>query len=92
MSQVDWVGEQPRKPFKDIRNQRDSTAEEKAKLLLALGELINTIPPKIKGGGPVNDVREWKRVRGECAKVAGNARASVPDITAAISNMRRVCG
>lgn len=34
----------PRAIFKDIRNQRPSTAEEKAALCLTLGELCRKVP------------------------------------------------
>jgi hypothetical protein len=90
MKQIDWVneGQEPRKPFKDIRNQRDSVAEEKARLLLELGELINKAPPKLMTGGTVKEVREWKAAREAAAKVAGNRRSSVMEIGYQIKNMR----
>lgn len=36
MKQIDWVGGLESKPFKDIGNQRNSTAEEKTVLLKVL--------------------------------------------------------
>ena len=89
MQQLDWVGEPQRKPFKDIRNTRESSAEEKARLALELGSMCNTCPAAIKNGGTINQVREWKRDREAAMKVAGNKRASIHDLTAAINSMRR---
>ena len=51
MNQEDWIGSPEPRPFKDIRNQRDSVASQKATLLLRLGELINRIPQNIRDGG-----------------------------------------
>ncbi len=79
MSQIDWIGrEESPRLFSDIGNQRPSTAEQKAEALLRLGRLINRIPPVVANGGSVDQVRAWKRVRGECAKVAGNQRSTLP--------------
>lgn len=89
MQQLDWVGEPQRKPFKDIRNTRESSAEEKARLALELGEMCNKCPASIKNGGSVNEVRNWKHAREYAMKVAGNKRASINDLTAAINSMKR---
>lgn len=37
--------EPPQVPFKDIRNTRESVAEEKARLCMRLNELCRTPPP-----------------------------------------------
>lgn len=89
MSQLDWVGAPPDTPARVIRNTRPSSAEEKACLVLELGELINTIPVCVKAGGTIDSVRDWKKTREAAAKVAGNSRASSQELTAAIKNMRR---
>lgn len=89
MNQLDWIGEKKQKAFKDIRNTRDSVAEEKARLALQLGELCNKCPERLKSGGSVQDVRTWKLAREEAMKVAGNRRASVHELTSAINKMRR---
>jgi hypothetical protein len=89
MNQFDWVGGEKEPAFKDIRNTRDKTAEEKAKALLRLGERINTIPQSIKTGGSVNDVRAWKESRDAAAKVAKNSRSSLNELEAAFSSMQR---
>lgn len=89
-TQIDWVGSVPGgQPFKDIRNQRPSVAEEKAEKALQLGRLCLAIPPQIKSGGSINKVRDWTKARNAAAKVAANKRASVSDLSAAISNMER---
>ena len=89
-SQLDWVGETAApQQFKDIRNQRPSVAEEKAEKALQLGRLCLAIPPHIKSGGSINNVRSWTMARNAAAKVAANKRASVSELSAAISNMER---
>jgi hypothetical protein len=89
VQQIDWIGAPQRKPFKDINNTRESTAQEKARLALELGNICNTCPASIKSGGSINDVRNWKHARESAMKVAGNARSSVNELTAAINSMRR---
>jgi hypothetical protein len=89
MSQSDWVGGlPPTAPFKDIRNQRSATAERKAYLLRELGDLINKVPPLIMSSG-IERTREWRTAREAAAKIAGNSRSSVNDLTRAITNMKR---
>ena len=87
--QIDWVGNEPQpRPFRDIRNTRESAASEKARLCFELGELINKIPPAIKRGGSINDVREWRHARDEAAKVAGKSRSSAQELRTAINRMQ----
>lgn len=76
----------PSKPFKDIRNQRDSTAEKKAALKLELGRLIDRVPPSVRDGS-VQAVCHWQLTRDAAAKVAKNSRASINDIERAINSM-----
>ena len=89
MKQLDWVGEPPPKKFKDIRNTQDAVAEEKARLCKAIGDVCNYRLPESVKAGSVNAVREWKKAREESMKVAGNKRASVNELSAALSNMGR---
>jgi hypothetical protein len=90
MMQLDWIGgEKPGARFKDVRNTRPSIAEEKAELALRLGDLINKAPPALAAGGSINAVREWRVARAAAAKIAGNSRSSVQELTSAISNMQR---
>lgn len=89
MSQIDFVGAPDPAPFRDIGNTRDSTAEEKARLCLRLGNLIKSIPPRIKTGGSVNDVRQWRDDHAKSVKVAGNARSSTQELRSAISRMEK---
>jgi hypothetical protein len=92
MSQHDMFGaaDEPatQKPFRDIRNTRPTVAEEKAQLVMRLGLLINRAPPSINKGS-INLVCAWKDARAAAAKVAANKRASVHELSAAISNMER---
>jgi hypothetical protein len=88
---VDWVGQAAarRRPA-EVRNTRDAVAEQKAVAALQLGGPINSIPPRIKAGGTVADVREWKVARNTASKIAGNSRASLNELNSAINNMRRL--
>jgi len=91
-SQIDWVSPvtTPR-PFKDIRNQRESVAEEEARLLLELGRLMRKAPASVNAGS-VQKVRMWVAAVKSAQKVAGSARSSVPDISRAISILMREGG
>jgi len=81
MNQVDFVGDlPPGKPFKDIRNQRDSVAEEKAVLCKLIGERCNKAPQSVVQGY-VQTVRQWQEARKKAMKVAGNKRASVSELS-----------
>ena len=89
MDQIDWVGDEPkRKPFKDLPNLRPSVAEEKAKLCLTISEMCRKVPKNYQQMG-VESLRDWKKTREEVLKVAGNKRASIHELTAAINNMKR---
>lgn len=49
MKQIDFIGDlPPPRPFKDIRNTRSSSAEEKAQLVIELGRLC----AKCEDNGP----------------------------------------
>lgn len=86
--QLDWVGGISPKEFRDIRNQRSSTAETKANLLLDLGRMINKVPPHIMAAG-IERTREWVAARDAAAKIAASSRSSIPDLTRAIASMNR---
>ncbi|RUR69050.1 hypothetical protein EJP67_18490 [Variovorax guangxiensis] len=77
----------PQPAFKDIRNQRPSTAEEKAALCLTLGELCRKVPHSICNGG-VKSVREWRAHLEQAKKVLGAKRSSIAELTNAIAQMR----
>ena len=90
MKQIDFIGgvSVAGRPFKDIRSTRSTTAERKAELVLSLGKLINKAPPRIASGGSIDQVRAWRTVRDQAAKVAGNSRSSVFELEGAITRMR----
>jgi hypothetical protein len=77
----------PRVAFKDIRNQRPSTAEEKAALCLTLGELCRKVPTSICNGN-VKQVREWRGHAEKAQKVLASKRSSIAELTNAIAQMR----
>lgn len=74
--------------FRDIRNQRPSTAEQKAVALLRLGQLLKRVHAQIRDGS-VQRVREWKACHAAALKVAGNSRSSVTEITSACHSLER---
>lgn len=88
--QHDWIGgpQTDEKPFKDIRNQRSTVAEEKARLCLELGVLINRVPQSVRNGS-VNITRQWRADRDKAAKVAASSRSSVQELNSAINSMTR---
>ena len=93
MEQTDWVGDALKaKIAKDIRDQRDAVAAEKARLCLRITELCRTIPQKLRSGGSVQDVQHWKAEREKCLKVSGNKRSSVHELEAAMNVMARFHG
>ncbi len=77
MKQIDFIGapEQAPSEFKDIRNTLPVLADEKAVLLLTLGEQLKRIPASVKSGS-VQTVREWRAAHAEALKVAKNSRSS----------------
>jgi hypothetical protein len=78
----------PSVAFRDIRSTRPTVAEQKAELALALGRLINRVPRDVQSGS-VNLTREWLSARTKAAALVKSSRASVNELTAAISNMQR---
>lgn len=77
---------QPQAQFKDIRNQRSSTAEEKAELSLRLGRLINKCPASVVNGS-VQITRQWLHEREQARKLVKSPRASVNELRSAITRM-----
>lgn len=73
-------------PFTDIRNQRQSTAEQKATLCLQLRTLC-THPPRSVIDGGIGAVRAWKAVMGDCWKVLNKTTSTVPQLESAINRM-----
>ena len=72
-AQSDWVGgaeQATPRVFKDMRNTRESVAEEKARLYLELGSLIKAPPSRVINGS-VQIVREWQAARAAAAKSCG---------------------
>jgi hypothetical protein len=77
----------PRGLFVDIRNQRDSVADEKATLVYQLNALVKRVPASINGAS-VNKVRAWKVERETSLKVLSNKRSSRTELQRAINVMR----
>lgn len=77
----------PRAPFKDIRPQRDSVAEEKAILCKQLGELCRTVPESIRSAD-IRRTREWVACMERAKKVLSSKRSSRVELQGAIEQMR----
>lgn len=91
MKQLDFVGGLPepeRKLFKDVRNLRPTVAEEKAELCLRIGVLCKK-PPQSVINGSVQATLEWVHAMKSAMAIAKKVRASVPELTAAVSSMER---
>lgn len=88
MSQLDFVGNLPQATFKDIRNQRESVAEQKARLCKQIGDICNKVPSQIANGS-INQVRAWRLTRDSAMKTAGSSRASVHQLEQALNSMAR---
>jgi len=85
----DLFGEEaPAKPFRDIRSQRSSVAEEKAQLALILNRKITRCPSSVANGS-VNLVREWRKTAHAARKVYASTRSSVQELTSAIASFDR---
>lgn len=77
----------PRPAFKDIRNQRDSTAETKAILCKQLGELCRKVPASICSAD-IKATREWRQHCDKARKVLASSRSSIAELTSAVAQMR----
>lgn len=74
-------------PFVDIRNTRESVAEEKARLCMELNGLLKT-PPQSLGAASIQTVRAFKYAHKTALKVFANKTSSRGDLQSAISSMR----
>lgn len=84
----DLFGYTPAKPaFVDIRNQRPSTAEQKALLCDELRKLLAHIPAGINAAS-VNTVRSWRLHHASAKKTLASPRSTVNDLTSAINQMK----
>lgn len=91
MKQIDFVGDLPEPDaprFKDCKNLRPTIAEQKAELVLRIGTLCRK-PPANVAHGSIQATREWVAAMKSAMAVAKKVRASVPELTAAVSSMER---
>ena len=77
----------PRAPFKDIRDQRPSAADEKAALALELNRLLRT-PPRSLGAASIQRVREFKHAHKTALRVLQSKTSSRPELLTAINSIR----
>jgi hypothetical protein len=81
------VEQAPTAPFRDIRNTRESVAEEKARLCLELLGLCRA-PPRSLNSASVNRVREWRAAHKSALKVLASKASSRGELSSAINSMR----
>lgn len=89
MNQVDFVGgAMPARAFLgQVTNTNDRVAEEKARLNLELGKLMNK-PPQSVVNGSVQLTRRWIDCRKKAEKVAKSTRQTVPELQGAVQMMK----
>lgn len=84
----DLFGHVPVAPeFRDIRNTRESVAEEKARLCLELNALCKT-PPRSLGSASINRVREWRAAHKSALRALASKDSSRAQLASAINTMR----
>lgn len=89
---IDLFGHaEPAKQCRDIRNQRPSTAEDKAVLCKQLLELCHRPPESVVNGG-VQLTRRWIADSAGAKKVAASPKSSVPQLMYEVAKMRGYLG
>lgn len=76
-----------RAPFVDIRNQRESVAEEKARLCRELNELLRRTP-KASAIATIQLVTGYKAAHKSALKVLQCKTSSRQELTSAVTTMR----
>jgi hypothetical protein len=66
---------EPKPELRDIGNQRESVAEEKARLCKRLNEILRSTPKRLNSAS-VNEVRAWKISHSESLKVLKSSKSS----------------
>lgn len=84
----DLFGYAPEAPaFVDIRNQRESVAEEKARLCMELNALCKT-PPRSLNSASINTVRAWRVTHKAASSVLARKDSSRTELQSAIESLR----
>lgn len=76
-----------RAPFVDIRNQRESVAEEKARLCQELNTLLRSTP-KALATASIQQVRQFKLTHMQCLMVLSCKTSSRQELQSAIGSMQ----
>lgn len=85
--QLDWIGGGTvAKRFRDIGNQRPSTAERKAELCMEIKQLALKVPRSVTTGS-VQTARQWRAAQERAMKVAGSSRSSVIELELAVKEL-----
>ena len=74
--------------FKDIRNQRESVAEEKARLCLELNALIKRAPQFLSTAS-IQTVRAWQITHKAARKTFSSKGSSRAELLRAIDSLRK---
>lgn len=80
-----FVEERP--AFIDIRNTRESVAEEKARLCLELNALVK-VPPRSLGAASIQTVRLWRLELKSAQKVLASKDSSRQALQSAINSLK----
>ena len=76
-----------RAPFVDIRNQRESVAEEKARLCQELNALLRATPKSLATAS-IQRVREFKYAHKQALKVLQSKSSSRQELLTAINSIQ----
>lgn len=74
-------------PFKDIRNQRESVAEEKARLVMELNALCKR-PPQFLSTATIQTVRKWRIAHKAAQKILNGKDSSRAQLSTAIQSLK----
>jgi hypothetical protein len=76
-----------RAPFVDIRNQRESVAEEKARLAMELNTLCKR-PPQFLSTASIQTVRQWREAHKVAMSTLKSKASSRGELLKAIDSLR----
>lgn len=84
----DLFGFNETREFKDIPNQQDKAAEEKAMLCLKLKVLVFNVPESVRSGS-VQATRKWVDAQNKAKKVLAKKTSSRSDLQREITIMEQ---
>lgn len=87
-SQSDWIGSEPvaDRARRQMRDTRDSVADQKAHLSLRLHKLCQYCPDAVRNGD-VFRTREWVSRQAAAKKTAAKVRSSANELQMAVTSL-----